>query len=102
MAPVISSYTLSHRCLPEMEHDWRPPHIESLNWTLIPGRTFKDWASSVKLVYSKIHVLREFYQNSIGSAQKGYPRIAKAFLNMTKSDIMIFLKKYWVSIQSFP
>lgn len=39
-----------------------------------------------------IHV-REFYQNSIGLAQKGYPRIAKAFLNVSESDIMIFFKK---------
>lgn len=39
-----------------------------------------------------IHV-REFNQNSIGSAQKGYPRIAKAFLNVSESDIMIFFFK---------
>lgn len=49
-----------------------------------------------------IHV-REFNQNSIGSAQKGYPRIAKAFLNVSESDIMIFfLKKILSQYSKFP
>lgn len=37
-----------------------------------------------------IHVW-EFYQNSIDSTQKNYPWISKAFLYVSKSDIMILI-----------